>query len=244
MWDNYRVIRAFSNKLLLLAFFLLLFAAGYWVVHSTIFPVRTLYIRTNMQKVTGEQLRYIAEHELEGTFFTLNIDKTRTAFEKLPWVKEAQVRRRWPDGLEINVTEHEAIARWGENGLIDSDGDWFDAASDQKLPVLIGPERSEKLLATMLPKFSQWVAPSGLSLIKVELLPRAAWRVELSNKMWLELGRGSEILLKQRLMRFAAYWQDVQKSVNGNGIHHIDMRYSNGFSVMLGSPSGDIREDI
>lgn len=230
MWDNYRALRALANKLLLLAFAMLVYAGGYWLVHSHFFPVRTIYIRGDMEKVTPEQLRYIAGHELHGTFFTLDINNTRTAFEKLPWVKEAQVRRRWPDGLEIQVTEHEAVARWGENGLIDTAGDWFDAASDQVLPVLTGPENSEKTLAAMLPKLTQWLAPSGLKPVRIELQGRGAWRVQLSNDVWLELGRGEAKLLEQRAKRFALYWPDVRVRMP-NGVNYVDMRYPNGFAV-------------
>lgn len=242
MWDNYRALRALANKLLLLAIVMLLYAGGYWLVHSPLFPVRVIYIQGDMQKVTPEQLRYIAGHELHGTFFTLNIDNTRAAFEKLPWVREAQVRRRWPDGLEIQVAEHEAIARWGENGLIDTSGDWFDAASDQQLPVLSGPENSEKTLAAMLPKLTQWLAPSGLKPVRIELQGRGAWRVLMSNDVWIELGRGEMAQLEKRARRFAMYWPDV-KSRLPNGVNYVDMRYPNGFAVQPAAMRTAARED-
>jgi hypothetical protein len=128
-----------------------------------VFPVKKIQIQGQMKRVTPEQLRFIAEHELTGTFFTLDIDKTRAAFGKLPWVRDAQVRRRWPDALEIAVEEHVALARWGENGLVDSHGDRFDAASDQQLPVFYGPAGAEKDMTAMLARLRQGLKPTGLA---------------------------------------------------------------------------------
>lgn len=111
MWDNHQLLRSLANLLLGLSLLMLVYAAGFWVTHAPVFPVKKIQIQGQMKRVTPEQLKFIAEHELTGTFFTLDIDKTRAAFGKLPWVRDAQVRRRWPDALEIGVEEHVALAR-------------------------------------------------------------------------------------------------------------------------------------
>ena len=127
---------------------------------------------------------------MTGTFFTLDIDKTRAAFNKLPWVRDAQVRRTWPDTLEIGVAEYVALARWGENGLVDVSGVWFDAASDQALPVFYGPAGAQKDMAQMLLQLRPDFTGAGLTPVKLFLSDRRAWSVELDNGVHLELGRG------------------------------------------------------
>jgi cell division protein FtsQ len=62
--------------------------------------------------VTPTQIEYAARSAVAGNFFTVNLDAVRAAFEKLPWVRKAEVRRRWPDGLELAIEEHVAAARW------------------------------------------------------------------------------------------------------------------------------------
>ena len=143
MWDNHQLLRGLANLMLAATALMLLYAGGFWLTHAPVFPVKKIQIRGDMKRVTPEQLKFIAEHELSGTFFTLDIDKTRAAFGKLPWVRDAQVRRRWPDALDISVEEHVALARWGENGLVNTRGERFDAASDQDLPVFYGPAGRE-----------------------------------------------------------------------------------------------------
>jgi cell division protein FtsQ len=229
MWDKHIVLRRLANLLLLASFGMLLYTAGYWATHAPVFPVKKIRISGQLKYVTPEQLKFIAEHELTGTFFTLDIDKTRAAFGKLPWVRDAQVRRTWPDTLEITVNEYVALARWGENGLVDVNGNWFDAASDQNLPVMFGPAGSQTDMATMLTRIRSDLAVAGLVPVKLLLSDRRAWSVELDNGVHVELGRGE---VENRLIRFATHWKGTLAKLPYH-ISYVDMRYPNGFAVRM-----------
>lgn len=229
MWDNHAILRALANLLLLTAFGVLVYSGVLWLTHSPLFPVNKIHIGGQFARVTPVQLNYIARHELSGTFFTLDINKTRSAFEKLPWVKEAQVRRAWPDKLEISIVEHEAAARWGENGLVSKDGRWFDAASDQPLPVFYGPPGSEKEMVQALNGYSAQLRQANLQIQRIWLSERRAWRLELNNGVMLELGRGQS---KERLQRFVEYWPRSLGTLPYR-IEYVDLRYPNGFAVKM-----------
>lgn len=229
MWDNPRRLGGLASLLIGSSVLMLLAAGVVWLLHSPLFPVKKISIQGQMQRVTPVQLRYIAEHELRGTFFTLDIDATRQAFGKLPWVKEAQVRRRWPDQLDITVTEHKALARWGENGLISSDGSWFDAASDQALPLLFGVSGTEAEMATALVRFQRILAPTTLTPVRLWMNARRAWRIELSNGVLLELGRSD---VDARLTRFAQSWTATLSALPYR-IETVDLRYPNGYAVRM-----------
>ena len=54
---------------------------------------------------------------LRGTFFTVNLDQARRSFEKLPWVRHAEVRRQWPARLDVTIEEHKPVARWEESSV-------------------------------------------------------------------------------------------------------------------------------
>src|SRR5206468_3912068 len=61
---------------------------------------------------------------ITGNFFTVNLEQVRTAFESVPWVRRASVRREWPDQLVVSLEEHEALGTWGEDGkLLSTKGD-------------------------------------------------------------------------------------------------------------------------
>lgn len=229
MWDNHAVLRAIANLLLTASLLMLLYAGGYWLTHSPLFPVKRIHLSGQVAKVTPVQLKYIAQNELSGTFFTLDINKTRQAFEKLPWVDEVQVRRAWPDRLDITVSEHVALARWGDQGLISTRGRWFDAASDQPLPVLFGPAASEKEMTQALQDFRQRLQPARLQPIRLWLTERRAWKMELDNGVVLELGRGP---VGERLSRFVEHWPRSLATLPYR-ITYVDLRYPNGFAVRM-----------
>ena len=99
-----------------LLFFAAALALGYAAMLAAarlpFFPLRELVVAGPLQEVTPTQVEYAAGSAVAGNFFTVNLDAVRAAFEKLPWVRKAEVRRRWPNGLELAIEEHVAAARW------------------------------------------------------------------------------------------------------------------------------------
>ncbi len=59
-------------------------------------------------------LRAFAAPKVAGNFFTLDLAQARAAFEAVPWVRRASVRRVWPNALEVSVEEHRAAALWDD----------------------------------------------------------------------------------------------------------------------------------
>lgn len=231
MWDNHKALQTLANFLLAVASLALVYAGGYWLAHSKYFPVRQIRIDGQLRHITAEQLKLVAESELRGTFLTLNLDATRQAFEKLPWVQRATVRRQWPDRLDIVIAEYQAVARWGEAGLLSAAGDWFDAAASEPLPVVQGPAGSEKLIATQLVAFQRQLQPASLQVKELKLSERQAWELTLDNGVKLALGRAD---IDKRLARFAANWK-TRLAALPYEIDYVDLRYPNGFAVHMPS---------
>lgn len=229
MWDKPQLLTWLANLLTALALILFFYAVVYLAVNSPLFPVRKIGVEGDLDHVTKKQLEYVIRNELKGTFFTLDLVKTRQAFEKLPWVRRVDVRRRWPDRLEVNIEEHQAVARWGTEALLNSHGETFDAASNDPLPVFEGPDGSEKQVLEGYQQFRQALAATGRQPTRVWLSARRAWRLELDRHLVLEIGREDA---GQRVERFAAAYADSLARLGGN-VDYVDLRYPNGFAVRL-----------
>ncbi|PHV12776.1 cell division protein FtsQ/DivIB [Chitinimonas sp. BJB300] len=229
MWDKPQALNWLSNLLIALAVLLFLYAALLVVVHSPLFPVRQIKVEGSLSHVTREQLQYIVKNELKGTFFTLDLNNTRSAFEKLPWVRQVNLRRRWPDRLDVAIEEHTALARWGSVGLLNTHGERFDAASNESLPVLEGPEGSEFEMAQGYVGFRDQLMTISRKPSHIWLSPRRAWRLQLDEKLLVEIGRDNP---EQRLAKFVeAYPRTL--AVISRPISYVDLRYPNGFAVRL-----------
>jgi cell division protein FtsQ len=221
-----------ANMLYALAAVLLLYGVLFLVIHLPLFPLRQVDIKGDLHHVNREQVQFIVQRELKGNFFTFNINGVRAAFEKLPWVRSASVRRRWPDRLEVTLEEHRVLARWGGTALVNMQGEVFQAASDAVLPEFIGPPDSAREITDHYLTFSRMLVPLNLVPTRVVLSPRRALQLRLNNGLVLELGREQ---VEQRLAKFVrVYDQTILRLPQPPS--YVDLRYPNGFAVRL--PAG------
>lgn len=229
MWDRPDVLNAIATVLFSCA----VVAIGYGLVLATVrlpvFPLREVRVSGTAGHVTRDQIEAAVRRELRGNFFTIDLAVARRSFERLPWVRQAEVRRHWPDRLDIAIEEHVALARWGDTALVNTHGEVFRAASDVSLPVFSGPEGSAKEIAIQYAYFHRSLAAIGQVPRQVIVTPRRAWRIRLENGLTLEVGRDQ---VEERLARFVgAYDQTIGRLARR--IDHVDLRYPNGFAVRI-----------
>jgi len=234
-WDRPPLMNLIADFLFLFGIATLLYAALLGAQRLPLFPLRQLVVAGQLQQVTSMQIEYAARNAVSGNFFTINLDAVRAAFEKLPWVRHAEVRRSWPDGVEISIEEHVAVARWrqadGEYRLVNTFGESFVAASEADLPVFSGPEGSEAQMLGRQREFMQTLAVLGRRPKALDLSQRQAWQIKLDDGLIVALGRDEAAHpVSERLARFVASYREVVERVHFRpGL--IDMRYPNGFAV-------------
>lgn len=236
LWHRPALLNLISDLLTLGAAVALGWALVIWFVSRPLFPLRELVVLTEPSQVTAEQLDYAARLAVQGNFFTVDLDGVKQTFEKLPWVRKAEVRRRWPDALELRLEEHEAVAYWtvsesGEARLVNRQGEVFVAASNADMPQFDGPQGSASWLLARHAEFSDMLQPLGVRLVGLALSAREAWRLQLDNGMTIVLGREQEKSpLVERLQRFVAVWPRVQSEIDIE-IKVADLRYPGGFAL-------------
>jgi cell division protein FtsQ len=227
MWDNARLLNGLANALYGLAAVLSLYGLLMAVIQLPIFPLREVELTGRIARTTHDQVHAIVAEQLKGNFFTLDLDAARAAFQKLPWVRRATLRRHWPDRLEVDIEEHVVLARWRDSGLINTYGEVFEAATSEILPVFIAPEGTAAEVAQRYEAFRTSLEPLGKRPVQVLVSARRAWELRLSDGEVLELGRSQ---MEERLQRFVrAYGRTLAHLPNRP--YRIDLRYSNGFAV-------------
>jgi len=234
MWDDHLLLDRVAAWLNAVAALALGYALLLLVVRLPAFAVREVAVTTPAPHTTREQVQSLVESELRGNFFTLDLEQARAAFEKLPWVRRASLRRAWPDRLEVELEEHVALARWRDSGLVNTYGELFEAATDQALPVFAGPSGASVEMADHYRKFQAALAPLGRSAIEVRLSERRAWRLKLDDGYTLELGRHDAVV---RVARFAAAYPQASAWLPA-GVYRVDLRYPNGFAVRMPARHG------
>src|SRR5947208_15403529 len=125
MWDDARQLNAVSLAIFIAATVSLAWAALGWLVRQPAFAFREVAITAPLIHASGAHLESVVREELAGTFFTLNLDRAGHALAAVPWVRSVALRRQWPRRLEIDIAEHEPIARWNDAGLVNDLGEGF-----------------------------------------------------------------------------------------------------------------------
>ena len=236
-WDRPQLINLIADLLLLFGSAALAYSLVLAAIRLPFFPLRQVVVVHALEKVTPAQIAFVAK-SFAGNFFTVNLEAVRTSFEKQSWVRHASVRRRWPDGIELDLEEHVAAARWQQGAtdmrLVNLQGEVFiapAALAQGSLPLFSGPEGSAAQVLERYREFSALLSAQGRKLRAVALSARQAWQLHLDDGLTLDLGRDQpNHPIEERLARFSRTYNAVQARLK-TAISVIDMRYPNGFAL-------------
>ncbi|QJR09633.1 Cell division protein FtsQ [Usitatibacter rugosus] len=201
-------------------------AGGCWYAYTSANaqPVMSVGFTGESDRIAREDLDKLAEAIRAMPPGAATLSNVREAARKLPWVRDASARRRFPDGMEVQLDAYEAMARWNDGFLVSPDGEVFPGRSADKLPKFLGPDGSAAEMTHQYTGIAKALAPLGSPIEELRLSPRGAWQVGLESGLVLELGRGDVVA---RIERFAAAWPQLVQGAP----RYADLRYPNGFAL-------------
>ena len=231
-----------ASALFALGFAVFAAAGVWWALRHPVFSIAGITVQGEVTHNSAPTLRTNVAPQLAGNFFTIDLAAARKAFQSVPWVRQAIVKRDFPNRLRVLLEEHHAAALWGnesESKLLNDKGEVFEAnigdVEQDDLPRLAGPDdQAEQVLAmyrTVKPLFE----PLDLSVQALTLTPRGNWQVELDNGAAVELGRGTPGEVTARSQRFI---QTVTQVASRYGrtpeaLVSADLRYGEGYALKL-----------
>lgn len=241
MWHDARMLNLTSSALFGAVLLAALSGALLWVAQRPMFAIRSIQVqgadRSELRHVNTSTIRSTALPRIRGNFFTANLDSVRAAFESVPWVRRAAVRREWPNRLIVTIEEHQPLGTWGDDGkLVSVKGEVFtvnmaEAEEDGELLKFSGPDGSEKEVVKRYDQLRAGFAHLKLTPQAVHLSNRYAWSARLNNGMTVEFGREQNSVAMNELMeRLVDIYPELAARLK-NRIESIDMRYPNGVAL-------------
>jgi cell division protein FtsQ len=222
-----------------------------WVAKQPVFAVRSIRVEGDLTHNSLLTIRANAAPKLAGNFFTIDLTVARHAFEAVPWVRQAVVRRVWPNRLSVQLEEHRAVALWANaasgdeatDKLVNSFGEVFEAnlgdVEDEALPTLQGPDGTSSAVLAMFVRLQPLFAPMDAHIDTLALSGRGSWRVELDTGAEVELGRGTDDEVLERTRSFIATLAQVTGHFQ-RALQSADLRHHDGYAVKLkGITTGD-----
>lgn len=219
------------RTLFVMSLFVGIVVAGMWLQQEDTLPIVHVTVDGDFAHTDKNRLVKVVTPYVTGSFINVDVAKLREAGEALPWVRLIQVKRSWPDTLHLVVEEHQAIAQWGNNALVNKKGNLFYPAQKSfpaGLTTLYGPEGTSRVMTRHLVDATKQLEPLGLEVQQLKMDQRRSWTIEFDTGMKLMLGRAES---EQRLKRFVGvYKSGLQRYQEHMKI--VDMRYTNGLSVV------------
>ena len=239
-----RLMNIVASSVFVLAAVGALVAGVLWLMRSPLFPIRGIQLDGDLLRNNVPTIRANAAPRLAGNFYSVDLQQGRRAFESVPWVRRAVVRRVWPDRLAVRLEEHRAVALWvaqgeqnsGADRLVNSHGEVFDAnvgdVEDDGLPKLEGPEGSAAQMLAMVRRVQPVLSKLDMDIERLHLSGRGSWHADLDSGASIELGRGSEDEIVARSERFVRTLAAATAKWRAP-LEYADLRHTDGYAVRL-----------
>ena len=198
---------------------------------ASAFPVRWIAFEGHYQHVSAEQVRASIAPALKRGFFGMDLAQVRGTVSAMPWVEQVEVRKRWPDTLQIRVRERTAVARWGDSALLNERGEAFSAegvSAISGLPKLFGPQSRQAELLAFCRTSEVPLRALGLHIVQAHFSDRGSLSVLLSNGIKVKVGRED---LATRWPRLLESLPTLLASDPSKRVVAVDLRYTNGLAV-------------
>ena len=231
-----RAPSAWLNRLLVLAGAAVVLAAAAQAYVTVLeIPVQRVGVTGELEHTQAELVQDMVQPSLAGGFLKADLQHMREQLEGLPWIYRATVRRKWPNALEIHVVEQLPIARWGQDGFLNHEGEIFRSGKSgawESLPLLQGPEGTAKALMANYQRLVELLAPLGMAVEQLAVDERGQVEAVLAGGIQLVVG-GDNFL--ERMHRFVAIYR-TQLAARAGEVERVDLRYESGIAVAFSEP--------
>ncbi len=203
----------------------------YQLMTSSNFLINEIGIKGEYENVNKSQVDLIKNKYIKKNFFAVNLEKTREAFKKLPWIRDVSIRRDWNKfGLLVEIESHKPIARWSNRGLVNSYGEIFHAAYEDNLPLFVGPDEFVEEMSVKYYQINKILEKELMQIGTISLSNRLSWEIYTNNNMRFFLGKENGNNIVKKLNVLIENYQFIL-SESKSRIEYVDLRYKDGFAV-------------
>jgi cell division protein FtsQ len=201
-----------ATLVLVFAIVLVLAALFLWLRSSDVFAVRHI-TSTALEHVTPGEISRATAEARGVSLLRLSTGAIEKNLAALPYVRSAEVHRRFPDTLEITLVEYEPVARLqagnGDVWLVAGNGRALEKTASTGLPLVVPPAPVQPVAGAVIPSALVAALPVASLLAEKDVagsLPpvgritvSATGQVTVVLKDGAELRLGDPTQLKQKL---------------------------------------------
>ena len=195
------------------------------------FSINHITLGQKSLNVNESDVFMIAENYLKNkSFFNINMDYLKNSIEKVDWVRNANIRRSYPNKVIIFIEEYKPVAVWNNDFYISENGDIFSANKiEKKLPKLSSFAKRNIIIFEYFSLISDGILNNKINEKIYQIKENEIRSLTLLFTSNIAVKFGSKNI-KERIDTFL----NIYKTLNSSDlkkIRYIDMRYSNGFTI-------------
>lgn len=197
-------------------------------------------LENGQQGVSEKVLLSLVEANISEGFWRLNLADIKQNLESHAWVRQAEIRRQWPNRLYIGIDEYVPVARWNNYYLLTTTGDLVTPKSvspfnhlpmlrDQSTPSqnVLSEAMQIKEMIVWFNFFQQPLIDQDLRITEQNRSAKGEITLVINDAIRLVLGAED---IKVRFRRLLALLDTPFKEKLAV-INNIDLRYANGIAV-------------
>lgn len=233
-WWAETIVHFLSKCIFLILIVFVVFLVSKFVdvlTDSEHFPLQKITIVGKVELTQDSDIKAALADINQDSFFEIDVGMVANQVKSIPWVEDVAVKRKWPAELELTVVERQPVIRWGDNEVMDGDGNRFVKAAHlpyTKLPKIEGIDGAEfevfDAYQALSDRFEQLNDIGFDKFIQNEHL---SFELYLKNGVVVKFGRDD---YQDRLERFVKAYQ-AGRIPDLNKIKVVDFRYNKGFAV-------------
>lgn len=193
-------------------------------------PVKYVRIGGAFQYMEKDNIKKVLQVPVKNGLYHVNIQEIKALVKQLPWVEKVEVRRVWPDTIDIKIVEQIPVARWRVKSLLNKNGVLFtpsDISAFEQLPLISGPVGNAKKLLEITQGLQLALRDKKMELTQFHVNDRRSWKLILKNGLELNLGR---IRPLDKFDRFLRTLEVIGAEIVAK-IAIVDLRYPNGYAL-------------
>lgn len=179
----------------------------------------------------------ILAQKADNNFLQADLQNYIDVISKIAWVEQVDIQRDWKKGLIVHVTPRHAVAKFGSERLVDSNGVVFKPADQKEVDAkhwtqLQGDEKDVLSMMQQVKQVNDWYVPLGLQLKEVIVTSRMTWLFRFDNGLRILVNHDNT---SEKLYRLSMMLQH-QLNAKLPKMQSIDLRYKNGMAVTWVTP--------
>ena len=201
---------------------------GYQALKNMNSPLQEIQLSGEFDRTKSAEVEQTLAAYAGNGLLSLDLAHLQEQVETIPWVSKAQISRKWPSSLVVDLEMHRLVARWGQDSYVSDQGVVVTGYSvPEYLPLLQSEYQQAADILEQYRLLSQGLSQVELSLRELHQNQSGDLDLVLENGIRLKLGNRE---LLARVQRFIAVWSLDLHEYAGQ-INQIDVRYANGLAV-------------